>query len=293
MGVTVAIPTFGRERVLLETVAAMLLEGPDELIVVDQTQEHEPETVAQLSEWESRGEIRWLRLEEANIPAAMNRALVEATQDLVLFVDDDILPGEGLLGAHAMAHAEWEDVLAVVGQILQPGEEPVSPPASERFCFHSTEPGWPRTAMGGNLSVKRLAVVRMGGFDENFIGAAFYFEREFAERVWESGQRIRYDPGASIRHLRVPSGGTRAHGSHLMSASPRHSVGAYYFLLLRRRGWGLVQEIRVRLVKSLVNWHHVKGPWWIPVTVVAELRGFLLALRLWRAGPKLLRGQLD
>ena len=34
--------------------------------------------------------------------------------------------------------------------------------------------------------------------------------------------------------------------------------------------------------------HHLRGPWWIPITVAAEFRGMWWAMRLHRAGHRLI-----
>ena len=93
-----------------------------EVIVVDQTPEHDVTTAARLSDLVQKGRIRLLH-QTPSIPKAMNRALKEATSDIVLFVDDDIIPAPDLISRHIEAHRRL-NVVAVVGQVLQPGEEP-------------------------------------------------------------------------------------------------------------------------------------------------------------------------
>ena len=57
-------------------------------------------------------------------PASQDRALREATCPIVLFLDDDVIPSAGLIEAHQRCYDD-ESIWAVVGQVLQPGEEPV------------------------------------------------------------------------------------------------------------------------------------------------------------------------
>ena len=101
--VSIAIPTYGREQVLLETVQLLLEQSPRaaEILVVDQTPQHEPATAHQLEEWDQRGEIRLIRRSLPSIPAAMNAALQAASSPLVLYLDDDLIPAAGLIAAHA------------------------------------------------------------------------------------------------------------------------------------------------------------------------------------------------
>jgi len=289
--VTVVIPTFGREGVLVETVRAVLRLNPEEILVVDQTPAHEPATGHFLSR--ESGRIVWIRLPEPSIPRAMNAGLLQARCDLVLFLDDDVEPAENLLAAHESAHRNLPGAWVVVGQILQPGETPRRLAAGEEFQFCSDFPCAIRRAMAGNMSVKRDRALAAGGFDENFLGAAYMFETEFAERVLRCGGGIFFEPTASIRHLRAPRGGTRSHGSHLRTLSPAHSSGAYYHMLLKAGIFGASAPALRRLFSSVATRHHLRNPWWIPATLIAELRGLLQGIALFHKGPQLVRKGKD
>ena len=80
MTLSVAIPTYGRDQVLIDSVAALLALDPPpfELLVVDQTPRHDPAIEERLAAWQEEGRIRWLRLPTPSITGAMNRALQEA-----------------------------------------------------------------------------------------------------------------------------------------------------------------------------------------------------------------------
>ena len=285
---TIVIPTFGREAVLLQTLEHVLSLSPAEVLVVDQTPSHEEETVRALSEWDRKGALRWIRLEKPSIPHAMNIGLTEARSEIVLFLDDDIIPSPGLLTAHDEAHHARPDADAIIGQVLQPGKSPAPGEAAAIFC--SDSPQWIDCAMAGNMSVKRERAVAAGGFDENFIGVAYQFETEFAQRVIRRGGRVYFEPRASIRHLRAERGGTRSYGSHLRTISPAHAVGDYYHMLISQRQ-DLPRRIFRRLRSNALTRHHLLHPWWLPVTLVAELRGFAQALWLKRRGQRLLPPQ--
>lgn len=289
--ISVIIPTYKRERVLLETIRHVLAldPPPDELIVVDQTLDHETETTESLRNWEEEGTIRWIRREKPSIPAAMNAGLIEASGGIVLFLDDDLIPVRDLLDCHRAAH-ERKRPAAVVGQVLQPGETPTRPDR-EGFKFSNDGPAWIADAMAGNLSVRREVAIAAGGFDENFRGAAYQFEKDFAQRLCRGEPRIYFEPRASIRHLRADSGGTRARGGHLTTHRPDHSVGAYYFVLVSRHGCARFAGIVERTWCSVATRHHFRRPWWIPVTLFAEVAGLVWALRLWFSGRKLLSGE--
>jgi GT2 family glycosyltransferase len=305
LSLSVVIPTYRREDVLVRTVEALLRIGQglpelQELILVDQTRVHEPATASRLDEWSGDGRIRWLRESEPNLTRAMNIGLCQARGDVVLFLDDDIVPGTGLFRGHLDAYRRNSALTAVVGQVLQPEEEPVPRAFVPRggnlrrfldFPFFSTKGRLVENVMAGNLSVRRLDSIAIGGFDENFVApVASRFETEFAKRLVAAGRLIWFEPSASIRHLRAPSGGTRALGSHLSSALPCFGVGDYYYALRSGRGmekWWYVARKPWREVRTKF---HLRHPWWIPVKLVGEVRAFVQALRAVRGGPRLLKG---
>jgi GT2 family glycosyltransferase len=294
--VSVAIPTYGRDEVLVNTVAAVLRlqPGPQEILVIDQTPEHDPATAGQLERWQAAGAIRWFRLERPSIPAAMNRALREARCPVVLFLDDDVVPQPGLIAAHLGNYREGH-VGAVVGQVLQPGQQPVpgNGPCRGRgllrdlrFPFNSDVRREVANCMAGNLSVRREFALRVGGFDENYVGVAYRFETEFCRRLRRHGGTMIFEPAASLRHLQAPRGGTRAYGCHLRSARPEHAVGDYYFALHNGTGPEAAAYIARRFFREVRTRFHLTHPWWIPVKLLGELRGLCWALRLAKQGPR-------
>lgn len=291
--VSIVIATLGREQVLVDTLKLLLgLRHPaEEILVVDQSPSHESDTTAALRDWHEKGRIRWIRREKPSIPAAMNDGLRQAASEVVLFVDDDVRPRGELVRAHAEVHAEGFRAV-VNGQVLQPGESELDGPPTAGlaglqrdldFRFNSTRAvDGIASVIGCNLSVRRDAALGVGGFDERFVGAAYRFETEFCRRLLRAGLPTRFDPRPSIDHLRAGSGGTRQRGSHLTSASPAHAVGDYYFALLESAGLERWRYVGRRMVREVATRFHARRPWWIPVKLVGEVRGLLLARRLLR-----------
>jgi GT2 family glycosyltransferase len=282
---TVAIPTFGREVVLIETIEYMLSlqPSPDELLIIDQTVEHEPATTARLNELQRQGSIRLLP-QLPSIPKAMNRALREAENDLVLFVDDDVVPLPELIKVHQEAHRADSSLWATVGQIIQPWQtsSQLEPPrvlgglrADFDFPFHSTVHADVQNVMAGNLCVNRHRALAIGGFDEMFVGAAYRFETEFAKRIIQAGGRIRFLGSAGLFHLKATTGGTRSTGSHLTSASPSHSFGDYYYAFRHGSVGEAWRYSGRRIFREISTRFHLRNPWWIPVKLVGELRGLI------------------
>jgi GT2 family glycosyltransferase len=292
MRMSVVIATYQRERVLVEALDCLLKlqPSPAEIVLVDQTPEHEPTTQRALTELERAERIRWIRLSHPSITHAMNVGLEQADNDIILFLDDDIVPGRDLIVAHARAHSKGHNIVA--GQVLQPGETPMSEEQSpSEFTFRSNRGQFITELMGGNFSIRRKLALELGGFDENFVHVAYRFEAEFAARALAAGEKIWFEPEASIRHLKAGSGGTRSYGDHLKTIRPSHSVGAYYYLLRSKETPNRLLRILARPMRSIRTRHHLSHPWWIPPTLVAEAAGFFWAVALALRGPRLMRGQ--
>jgi GT2 family glycosyltransferase len=286
---TIVIPTYGRDGILLETLKHLFALNPpaSEVIVVDQTEEHSHQVSLTLASCQASGQIRWLRLKDPSIPAAMNRGLLEASHPIVLFLDDDIIPHPGLVEAHVSA-LEKTGAALVAGRIIQPWQVGEDFSDDDGFHFAAVRPRWIQEFMAGNFSVRRDIMLRLGGFDERFVRVAYNFEAEFAHRLCRAGYQIYYEPAAAIHHLKVSAGGTRTFGDHLRSHRPNHAVGAYYFILRTWSGWQSVGRFLVRPLRAIATRHHLRKPWWIPTTLVAEISGMVWALALAAQGPRYL-----
>ncbi len=290
--VTVAIPTYNRGVVLVETVKQLLSLNSQarEILVVDQTAIHEEDVHRQLETLHNCGDIIWHRLSTPSIPRAMNKALSAALGDVVLFLDDDVVVTSDLIAEHARAH-ETSAANIVMGMIRQPWHKADADGADSKHDsgLPARVPGYIDYAIACNMSVSRKRALEQGGFDENFVGAAYRFEDEFARRVNGSRNRVYYHPKASVDHLKLDQGGTRTRGDHLTTFSPTHTVGAYYFFLRGRGVRHRVRSIVKRPFRSVMTRHHLRKPWWIPVTFVSEVAGIFWAFVLFARGPRHLK----
>jgi len=297
----IVIPSFQRGEVLLDTINALHKQADhfESLIIVDQTDYSANDQILKnLESLAKKGVIDFIREAKPSIPNAMNIGLLKANSDLVLFLDDDITPSESLVAEHKQTYSD--SVVAVVGQILQPGEVPVTVTdypnnqgfdADLVFPFYSDKEKTIQNCMAGNLSVNRQAAIDCGGFDTNFIAVAYRFETEFCRRlIKHSGKVFKFSPTASIDHLKIAIGGTRNKAPNfLTSILPDHSVGEYYFVMRETQGFAQCYYILRRYFGSLKARYYLLKPWWIPVRLIAELRGFFQALSLNKKGPQYIK----
>jgi GT2 family glycosyltransferase len=231
--VSVIVPTYNREGILVATLRYLAQQDYPrfEIIVVDQTRTHEPETVIQLNKLIQAGTIRYFRLDQPSLPNARNFGTQQAKGEIVLFVDDDIIPVPCLIATHAAAY-NAPDIGGVAGRRTFP-IEPVPPESptpvgmiarnsthvanfSATMPQHSVE--W---APGCNMSFRRHLITAVGGFDAMFVGSAVYEDVEFCFRLRRYGYRIVFAPEAHIVHLQQIAGGC---------GSRRRSPRFYYFV---------------------------------------------------------------
>jgi len=225
-------------------------------------------------------------LERPSIPHAMNVGLRQASNDIVLFVDDDVAPEKNLVAAHYEAH-EDDRIGLVAGRVIQPWYVEAPPQEDGApFRFSSNKRQRVTEFMGGNFSVRRSLAIELGGFDENFVHVAYRYEREFSERVIASSNKILFEPAATVHHLHTNRGGTRSYGNQLRTIRPSHAVGEYYFLLRSQYTRFKVLKLMWHPIRGIRTRHHLCNPWWIPVTLIAELSAFLWALLLTIKGPR-------
>ena len=239
--ITVGIPTYNREGVLVDTLAR-LLEVVDstttEILVADQTPVHEPAVTEQLSTWQSEGVIRLLQLEEPSLTGARNTIFQKARAPIVLFLDDDIIPSPHLIQEHVQCY-ENEEVAAVTGLVYHCLDH-TQPPSLEDPTIGTTrsaerkERGVGNSISGSNHSVRTQVGLAIGGFDKHFLGAALSEDMDFAQRLLQGGHQIYYNPDAWTIHLRIPTGGCAVSHERIW---PEWTHSASLWVYAFRHGW--------------------------------------------------------
>jgi GT2 family glycosyltransferase len=139
--------------------------------------------------------------------AARNLGVREASGDLLLFLDDDIVADPQLIAEHA-ASQHGPEQAAVLGHVRLPWSKPASAwqqamaEHAELFqSFNFSDPtNVPFTHFYTcNLSVQKSLFASLGGFDESFTSSGFE-DIELGYRLSKAGKRIVYNPRASALH---------------------------------------------------------------------------------------------
>lgn len=242
--ISVIIPTYNREKALRDTLADVLKQDyPDfEVVVVDQTSTHEPETQTYLEELAASGKIGWFRVDWASLPGARNYAVRRSRGEIILFIDDDVELPAGFLHAHARNYVEQPEVGAIAGRVFDRMKlsdsgggltiEDLPPEAMDPGIawyyidlVHTVKPQRVISVRGCNMSFRRDIFEKYGlQFDERFRGSAVREESDFCLRLRQTGYKIWYDPEAHLVHLGEESGGCH----DISTRSVKYQISFYH-----------------------------------------------------------------
>lgn len=214
--ISVVIPTYNREDELINTMRAVLNQSHKdlELIVLDQSHNHLPETKKAISGLKD-SRFRYIKIWPPSLPAARNFGLQTAKAPIVLFLDDDIEPVKDLVKYHLEAYAKHPEISAVGGRVLQDGF-PIKAQmlsfdkhAVSHGVFTASKAGYTNAFPGGNHSLKVSDALAVGGYDTRYYRIAFREESDMSLKMARAGMKIYYEPRAEIFHLDTVSGGLR------------------------------------------------------------------------------------
>ena len=144
---------------------------------------------------------RCIHVESANRAAALNRVAREALGRWILFLDDHLLAGPGLVEAHVRAQERHGGNAAVVGTIEHHPQIAANTLTRDYSVFRGGGflKGQPLRFIDWriwNLSLPRAAVLESNGFDESFIHPGLE-DVELAWRLESQGVRGYYSDDAT------------------------------------------------------------------------------------------------
>jgi glycosyltransferase involved in cell wall biosynthesis len=205
--VSIVIPTYNRLARLKQVIAAIerqtYPQRDIEVIIVsdgstDGTDEYLSAIKAPLS-------LRFMPQANAGPAAARNKGIRNAQGDIVLFIDDDVVPNPELVTEHARMHENHPN-LVVLGPMLNPPDFTFSPWVAweqamlEKQYVAMRQGKWEATARQfytGNTSLLRQVLLNSGGFDERFRRAE---DIELAYRLEQQGVEFTFTMAAEAYH---------------------------------------------------------------------------------------------
>jgi len=145
-----------------------------------------------------------------------NRAIAQATGEIIVFLDDDVVVIPDYVAAVERFFRDYPQFAAMKGRILAAEDPltragPMAPYLDLPIVDHGEQVLEVRGVMGANMAFRASALRTLGGFDERLgPGAAGHEEEtELSQRLRNSGFRIGYAPRALALHEVDPSRAVR------------------------------------------------------------------------------------
>ena len=205
---SVVIPTFNRARFLARSIPLLLDQqlaaGLDfEIIFVDNGSSDETPSVLAAASAAHGPRLRHYSIPASGGPATPRNVGIRAAQgEVVVMIDDDILPEPGLFQAHADYHCRFPELhAAAVGEAFVPpalAHDPLS--VFHDFDYRPIGGGAPVSFVyfwTCNVSAKRDFLLAVGGFDERFL---YNEDIVLGYRLHERGMQLRYCADARGAH---------------------------------------------------------------------------------------------
>lgn len=170
--------------------------------------------------------------DDRGLAATRNIGVEIASNPVLVFIDDDIVPGPAFVAAHASAHAAGSSDLVALGPCppVFDRETYLAPAIRAWWADHvrrkaRSDHRWTYVDfVTGNASLSHRLFQEAGGFDDDFSGR--HEDWELGVRLLQSGARFEFHPAADARHH------TRADlGRHLRG---QRAEGAADVLLARK-----------------------------------------------------------
>lgn len=265
---SVIIPTCNRREILLKTLAAYKAQSArsrilEVLVLDDGSTDGTQEAV---SEFSARGELplRYFHLAHRGQAAARNQGIRAAKGKLILFGDDDILPGPNLVAEHLIWHDKHpQPSIGVLGLVEWSPEVKPTPFMNWLGKEGLFEFAWLKAGEEAgfgrfyscNLSLKIDFLRESGIFDEEFKSYGFE-DTELGYRLEKKGLKLLYNPGAvGYHHKFVSFADARRRAKVVAAARPlfeKKEAGQYLRELYERRERTLALRVRRLLGVPLI-----------------------------------------
>jgi GT2 family glycosyltransferase len=130
---------------------------------------------------------------------------------------------------------------------------------------------------GCNMSFRKTAIRKAGGFDERFGGSAHLEETDLCMRIRKAGYKIVFDPGAELIHLKDASGGCRAENNKQWFSWYGHNNMLFFLKNFRRHLFPVfITSSFIRLILSAYKRHNPMiivwgiGGYWAGITTYSR-----------------------
>ena len=208
VGVSIVLPTYNRLAQLQQVLAGLAAQSYPltsfEVVVVSDGSTDGTNDF--LHSYSGPLQVRPFVQANSGAAAARNRGLQLAQGELIIFLDDDVVPEAHLLAEHVAIHQQQQSAVVVLGPMLTPTDVTLKPWVRwEQAMLYKqyadmTAGKWAPTARQfytGNASVARRYLLAVGGFDPSFRRAE---DVELAYRLADHGLTFLFNAKAIGYH---------------------------------------------------------------------------------------------
>lgn len=210
LSVSLIICTYNREELLVQSLRCALKQSYEdmEIIVIDQTAQHDDETRQYLES--INNEIKYTYVSTPSLTKARNLGIDSSSGEIIIFIDDDVVLEDDFVSQHVNAHSKYD---VVQGRVIEGDSRPTNKPHwVNRWIKYSgsnncIKEGKTNVVTGCNFSIKRKVVDKVGYFDEFFSKLALREDSDYGLRCYKKGMAMGFSPEAKLVHLCSSSGG--------------------------------------------------------------------------------------
>ncbi len=288
--VSVIIPTINREDSLNRTLLCLekQIDVNFEIIVIHQSE------FSTLNTESSQSNISFIESNIESASAARNIGILNSKGEVLLFLDDDILIEDNCFVYKHFKHYADKNIIGVLGRSYDHDKTPFSrtPRSFNKvvgFLYYPKNYGCNTFFSSGrsnNLSVRKDVAIDVGAMDENYTRGAHREETDFCLRVSNKFGDFLYDPNAKLIHMNESLGGIRSWDKNSFIKSKHHMVGAIYFNLKMMPLKYKLELFFITLRYLFLNKTILTRPSLYPTTIKRCLHSFIIAYKIYKAGPK-------
>lgn len=208
MKVSIVIPTFNREKCVIDLLECLLAQEYKEfeIVVVDQSDEvsFAKREIAQ----NNKSKIKFYWIPERGRSLAKNYGILFSEGDIIIFCDDDIKVPTNFISTH-VATLQQPGIAAVSCRLVEEGDPAIAIKSPLRTTFYgqlinkpySTCSGYVTSLNGGNMSFRRDVLNQVGFFEEFFVGTSMVEEPDMAFRIRKIGYKLYFNASITINHF--------------------------------------------------------------------------------------------
>lgn len=213
-----------------------------EIIIVDNNSKDNTKELVILYTKKFNGKLKYFFEPKKGMPYARNAGINEAKGEIVVFIDDDSLVQERWLENLIKPYIDNPKIGAVGGRVIdkteikyQTNEQKVGALSREgkQICNFGLdtkqiiEVDW---ITGCNMSFRREALLKTGGFDPGYTGTGSFEEVDMSTRIRKFGYIILFNPEAAVIHTLAPRIGGIQREGHLRAVFYFHRNFSYFLI---------------------------------------------------------------